>query len=74
MAHVYIVAMELVSRIDIDVEADSEDEAVDKAHDKLTEKFDSYRTQIKYGVWEAEVVQEYADEDGKEEAHHAATD
>jgi hypothetical protein len=73
MAHVYIVAMELVSRIDIDVEADSEDEAIDKAHDKLTEKFDSYRDQIKYGVWETEVVAEYSDDDGKEEAD-AATD
>jgi hypothetical protein len=73
MAHVYIVAMELASRIDVDVEADSEDEAIDKAHDKLTEQFDAYRSQIKYGVWEAEVVQEYADEDSKEEAD-AATD
>jgi hypothetical protein len=58
MAGAYIVALELVSRVDIDVEADSEEDAIQKAFVKFDSNFEfDYATEVKLGEWEAEIVE-----------------
>lgn len=58
MAGTYIVALELVSRVDIDVEADSEEDAIQKAFVKFDSNFElDYATEVKLGEWEAEIVE-----------------
>lgn len=57
MAGTYIVALELVSRIDIDVEADDDEDAIQKAFEHFDGHFEDYSTEIKHGEWDAEVVE-----------------
>jgi hypothetical protein len=57
MAGTYIVALELVSRVDIDVEANDEEDAIQKAFEHFDLNFESYSIAIRTGEWEAEVVE-----------------
>lgn len=57
MAGKYIVALELVTRLDIQVDADNEDDAENRALDYFETHFEEYTVDIKYGQWDTEVVQ-----------------
>ena len=57
MAGSYIVALELATRLDIQVNADNEDDAEEQALNYFTEHFDEYIVDIKCGQWDGEVVQ-----------------
>lgn len=68
---VFIVALELASRIEIDAEADNEEDAIQRAFAHFDANFQYYTTEIQHGEWDAEVVDEYS---GGKEEEHAATD
>lgn len=68
----YIVAMELVSRVYVEVEAYSED-VVTAAWERLTQHFDDYADQAQWGEWEGEVV-ERPDEEEEDDDDDDPTD
>lgn len=57
MAETYIVALELLSRVDVEVEADNEEDAIQKAFTHFDLNFECYSTTIRLGEWDAEIVQ-----------------
>jgi ribosomal protein L11 methylase PrmA len=64
MTGTYIVALELVSRIEVEVEADNDEDAIQVAFTNFDANFQDYTTEIQHGEWDAEVVDGPEEEEG----------